>query len=61
MLAPEGFRLLTAASGEKTLTMVAQQRPDLILLDVLMPGMDGYQVMTPRGYSHNMPIRSIWS
>src|SRR4029077_16514755 len=44
MLAPEGFLLLTAASGEEALAMVAEQPPDLILLDLLMPGMDGYQV-----------------
>ncbi|MDP9201397.1 MAG: response regulator [Gemmatimonadota bacterium] len=44
MLRPEGFLLLTAASGEEALAIVAQQPPDLILLDVMMPGMDGYQV-----------------
>jgi PAS domain S-box-containing protein len=44
MLAPEGFVLLTAASGEEALAIVAQQPPDLILLDIMMPGMDGYQV-----------------
>ena len=44
MLAQEGFRLVTAASGEEALAIVAQQPPDLILLDILMPGMDGYQV-----------------
>src|ERR1700692_4069530 len=44
MLAPDGFHLLTAASGEEALAMVAQQPPDLILLDIMMPGMDGYQV-----------------
>jgi PAS domain S-box-containing protein len=44
MLAPEGFLLLTAASGEEALAMVAEQPPDLILLDIMMPGMDGYQV-----------------
>ena len=44
MLTPEGFVLLTAASGEEALAMVARQPPDLILLDVMMPGMDGYQV-----------------
>ena len=44
MLTPEGFLPLTAASGEDALAMVAQQPPDLILLDIMMPGMDGYQV-----------------
>src|SRR5712691_6790973 len=44
MLTPEGFRLRTAASGEEALAMVAQEPPDLILLDVMMPGTDGFQV-----------------
>src|SRR5687767_7021840 len=44
MLAPEGFLLQTAASGEEALAMVAERAPDLILLDVMMPGMDGYEV-----------------
>jgi len=46
MLAPEGFVLLTAASGEDALALMAPQPPDLILLDIMMPGMDGYQVTT---------------
>ena len=44
MLSPDGFVLTTAASGEEALAIVAQQPPDLILLDVMMPGMDGYEV-----------------
>jgi PAS domain S-box-containing protein len=44
MLTPEGLFLQFAASGEEALTMVAQQAPDLILLDIFMPGMDGYEV-----------------
>jgi PAS domain S-box-containing protein len=45
ILAAEGFLLEIAASGEQALAMVAKQAPDLILLDVMMPGMDGYQVV----------------
>jgi signal transduction histidine kinase/DNA-binding response OmpR family regulator len=44
MLTPEGLDLTTAASGEEALVMVAEHPPDLILLDVMMPGMDGYEV-----------------
>ena len=44
MLAAEGFQLVQAASGEEALAAIARQRPDLILLDVMMPGMSGYEV-----------------
>ena len=44
MLAPEGFVLLTAANGEEAIATVARQPLDLILLDIMMPGMNGYQV-----------------
>jgi len=44
MLQPEGFALSTAASGEEALKIVATDPPDLIILDVMMPGMNGYEV-----------------
>jgi signal transduction histidine kinase/DNA-binding response OmpR family regulator len=44
MLKPGGFLLMSAATGEEALAIVARQPPDLILLDVMMPGMDGYEV-----------------
>ena len=44
MLAPEGYLLQTAGGGEEALAMVARELPDLILLDIMMPGMDGYEV-----------------
>jgi DNA-binding response OmpR family regulator len=44
MLAPEGILTRVASTGEEALVMVGQQPPDLILLDIMMPGMDGYQV-----------------
>ena len=42
LLRPEGYITLSAGNGEEALASIAQQTPDLILLDVLMPGMDGY-------------------
>jgi diguanylate cyclase (GGDEF)-like protein len=44
LLRPEGYRTSTAASGEDALRLVADQAPDLILLDIAMPGMDGFEV-----------------
>jgi PAS domain S-box-containing protein len=44
MLKPEGFVLSNAGSAEEALAMVAEQAPDLILLDIILPGMDGYEL-----------------
>jgi DNA-binding response OmpR family regulator len=44
MLAAEGFQIESAASGEQALAMIELRAPDLILLDVMMSGMDGYQI-----------------
>ncbi len=42
-LEQEGFELLIAQSGEEALAIAREARPQLILLDINMPGMDGYQ------------------
>ncbi len=44
MLRKERYTLLSAADGEQALAMACGERPDLILLDIMMPGKDGYQV-----------------
>lgn len=44
MLAPEGYRFLTAGNGAEAMAIVEQHRPDVILLDVMMPETDGYGV-----------------
>ena len=45
MLSRFNFRLKTAANGQQALDAVAQEKPDLILLDLLMPVMDGFEVI----------------
>lgn len=44
MLSREGFCIMEAANGDEALSIVRRERPDLILLDVLLPGADGYEV-----------------
>jgi excisionase family DNA binding protein len=41
----EGYSVAEAASGEEALTAIEGQTPDLVLLDVVMPGIDGWQML----------------
>ena len=59
MLEPEGFIVLTATGGAEALALVARDPPDVILLDVMMPGMDGYQVaaaLKGAAATRNIPV-----
>jgi class 3 adenylate cyclase/CheY-like chemotaxis protein len=44
VLSPRGFRVATASSGQEALDVLSKEHPDLVLLDILMPGIDGYEV-----------------
>jgi twitching motility two-component system response regulator PilH len=43
MLSKNGFKVSTAESAEEALAKVKQLRPDLVLMDVVMPGQNGFQ------------------
>lgn len=43
-LTMEGYEVITAADGEEALRKVEEDRPDLVVLDIMMPRMDGYEV-----------------
>jgi DNA-binding response OmpR family regulator len=53
-LSKEGFKVTTAASGEEALQIAKQSFPDLVLLDIMMPGMDGFET-----YQRLKAIREI--
>jgi two-component system cell cycle response regulator len=44
LLKSASYEVATAMSGEAALEKLRQSRPDIVLLDVMMPGMDGYEV-----------------
>ena len=44
VLKPEGYRILVASNGQTALETAAHMLPDIILLDIMMPGMNGYEV-----------------
>jgi two-component system cell cycle response regulator DivK len=43
VLKPHGYRLLVAEDGEAGVALAQTEKPDLILMDVLLPGIDGYE------------------
>jgi len=42
-LSDSGYKVFEASSGREAINLARQARPDLILLDILMPGLDGYE------------------
>jgi len=44
MLLPKGFDIIKAENGSEALEIIAKEQVDLVLLDVMMPGMNGFEV-----------------
>ncbi|MGE3856109.1 MAG: response regulator transcription factor [Dehalococcoidia bacterium] len=55
-LAERGFRVLTAGSGKDGLALAEKHRPDLVLLDILMPEMSGLEVLRELRERSNVPV-----
>ncbi|KOG86171.1 transcriptional regulatory protein AfsQ1, partial [Streptomyces varsoviensis] len=55
-LSRQGHRVVTAATGEDGLKMLREQRPDLIVLDVMLPGIDGFEVCRRIRRTDQLPI-----
>jgi DNA-binding response OmpR family regulator len=52
----EGFRVVTAGDGRQALFLARQEKPDLIVLDIMMPEMDGYEFMRLHRKEQDTPI-----
>lgn len=57
ILSDSGLQVVSAASGEEAVNMARMERPDLIFMDIVMPGMDGFAAC--REISHDTTTRDI--
>ena len=55
-LTQSGFRVVTAPNGLEALSVARREKPDLIILDIMMPEMDGYEFMRKYRAEHDTPI-----
>ncbi len=64
ILSTEGHKVSHAPNGHEALEMMSAEKPDLILLDVVMPGMDGYEVckrLKAEKQTHDIPVIMLTS
>ncbi len=54
-----GYKVRSAATGEQALTEVARRRPDVLLLDLMLPGMDGLEVCRRLRLQGDLPIIAV--
>jgi DNA-binding response OmpR family regulator len=55
-LTEQGFRVITAADGQMALYSARHEQPDLVLLDIMMPKMDGYQFLRQYRQERQTPV-----
>lgn len=51
-----GFEVLTTTSGEEALELVKSKKPDIMLLDIIMPGIDGLEVLKQLRVFSQLPV-----
>jgi len=56
MLAPEGYEVVLAHSGEEGLEKIRETHPNVVLLDIMMPGLNGFEVLRILRQQSNIPV-----
>jgi two-component system, cell cycle response regulator DivK len=62
VLRKHGYRISEAVDGEEALVLAAAERPDLILMDISLPGLDGYEVtrrLQAMGTCREIPVIAL--
>ncbi len=58
-LESEGYEVISAADGISALAMMEKREPDLVILDINMPGLDGFQVLERIRQHSNVPVITL--
>ncbi len=51
-----GYDVITSSSGEEALKLIEREKPDIMLLDVVMPGMNGFETLEKLRTKSDMPV-----
>ena len=60
-LEPEGYGVILADNGSSALALLEEHTPDLVILDIMMPGLDGFQVLDLIRQRSNIPVIMLTS
>jgi len=55
-LEPEGFGVVIASNGRSALALLEEHKPDLVILDIMMPGLNGFQILRLMRQHSNIPV-----
>ena len=56
ILEPEGYEVILASDGSSALALLDEHKPDLVILDIMMPGLNGFQVLDSIRERFDVPV-----